>query len=194
MVDIESELLVLPSEQTSLLPTGASHNCKQASNEQALALTPVSKQILASADELGSRKKTKKRDRSPNSHNEASAVQPVAQSSNPQLNTQTSVGPSTSAANPKKEKQRPETWNKIEQQIFFNALRQVIFTRFHFLHEFISHIECFIFLIKEREKLRIDHSIFQRPSETIQNRRWCMHTKKQRTNSSLLLPHLAQNS
>ena len=25
----------------------------------------------------------------------------------------------------KKEKQRPETWNKIEQQIFFNALRQV---------------------------------------------------------------------
>jgi hypothetical protein len=26
----------------------------------------------------------------------------------------------------KKEKQRPETWNKIEQQIFFNALRQVI--------------------------------------------------------------------
>ena len=27
--------------------------------------------------------------------------------------------------NPKKEKQRPETWNKLEQQIFFNALRQV---------------------------------------------------------------------
>jgi hypothetical protein len=25
----------------------------------------------------------------------------------------------------RKEKQRPETWNKIEQQIFFNALRQV---------------------------------------------------------------------
>ena len=25
----------------------------------------------------------------------------------------------------KREKQRPETWNKIEQQIFFNALRQV---------------------------------------------------------------------
>jgi len=27
----------------------------------------------------------------------------------------------------KKEKQRPETWNKLEQQIFFNALRQVDF-------------------------------------------------------------------
>lgn len=25
----------------------------------------------------------------------------------------------------KKEKQKPESWNKIEQQIFFNALRQV---------------------------------------------------------------------
>jgi hypothetical protein len=32
----------------------------------------------------------------------------------------------------KKEKQRPETWNKIEQQIFFNALRQVGFSCFCF--------------------------------------------------------------
>ena len=29
----------------------------------------------------------------------------------------------------KKEKQRPETWNKIEQQIFFNALRQVCYLK-----------------------------------------------------------------
>ncbi len=37
--------------------------------------------------------------------------------------------PQVQATNPgvvqqKKEKQRPETWNKLEQQIFFNALRQ----------------------------------------------------------------------
>jgi hypothetical protein len=33
----------------------------------------------------------------------------------------------------KKEKQRPETWNKIEQQIFFNALRQVSFRCYFYL-------------------------------------------------------------
>jgi hypothetical protein len=134
MVDIEIEPLVVPSELTSLLASGSSNNHRAVvvdGREPVLSLTPASKQILASAEEIGSRKKTKKRDRSPTNQSEASAIQPVAQGSNPQLNTQTSVGPSTStslaAANPKKEKQRPETWNKIEQQIFFNALRQVKF-------------------------------------------------------------------
>jgi hypothetical protein len=40
--------------------------------------------------------------------------------------------PSTALNAIKKEKQRPETWNKIEQQIFFNALRQVCLLELHF--------------------------------------------------------------
>lgn len=38
----------------------------------------------------------------------------------------TSATTGQNQTNQKKEKQRPETWNKIEQQIFFNALRQVL--------------------------------------------------------------------
>ena len=63
-------------------------------------------------------------------------------SSQPSSSTQQQGGSQTTGSNQvvqqplvanKKEKQRPETWNKIEQQIFFNALRQVsIFFLFNF--------------------------------------------------------------
>lgn len=41
--------------------------------------------------------------------------------------TSTASSATTSQNLQKREKQRPESWNKIEQQIFFNALRQVIY-------------------------------------------------------------------
>jgi hypothetical protein len=70
-------------------------------------------------------KKSKKRDRSPSNLtsgtllkiNETNQVQTL--NSSPQQLTAT-----TSTVSIKKEKQKPETWNKIEQQIFFNALGQ----------------------------------------------------------------------
>lgn len=99
-------------------------------------------------EEFTSNRKKKKRERSP-TQNDPNAAN---QNGNGLVNlvSQTSSSgqslPATSAANTnqtniliinqttninanantgKKEKQRPETWNKIEQQIFFNALRQV---------------------------------------------------------------------
>ena len=95
-------------------------------------------------DTNASRKKPKKRDRSPsNTTNVATSSADVA-TTNSQINnnlissvssaepgdlnanvTAASTSTGTAIINQKKEKQRPETWNKIEQQIFFNALRQV---------------------------------------------------------------------
>jgi hypothetical protein len=123
MLDVENELAMHTDQPQAVI----------AADLVALNLTPSSKQqqLLSSADEIGSRKKTKKRDRSPTSAGDSNNVQGVSQqSANPtQLAAQTSAQSSSNAAatvNPKKEKQRPETWNKIEQQIFFNALRQVL--------------------------------------------------------------------
>ena len=79
------------------------------------------------------RKKSKKRDRSPSAAAEPSGhalkannAQTGETESNEVNSNATSTAASTAVNAQKKEKQRPETWNKIEQQIFFNALRQVI--------------------------------------------------------------------
>ena len=92
-----------------------------------------------SSDELVSVrnvKKLKKRDKSPTaeigSNETALATRNNANIPNTSLNNvlqHQSLSTNTTgnlSNNNKKEKQRPETWNKIEQQIFFNALREVI--------------------------------------------------------------------
>ena len=74
-----------------------------------------------SENETSTRKKSKKRDRSPplSDTQHLSIGATSAESNETTTNNAVVVGQ-------KKEKQRPETWNKVEQQIFFNALRQVI--------------------------------------------------------------------
>jgi hypothetical protein len=92
-----------------------------------------------SSDELVSVrnvKKLKKRDKSPTAEIGSNETALVTRNNtnipNTSLNNVLQHQPlSTNTAsslsnNNKKEKQRPETWNKIEQQIFFNALREVI--------------------------------------------------------------------
>ena len=78
--------------------------------------------------ETATRKKSKKRDRSPPSNDALLSIGGTSAESN-EANT-TSANTATNSNNgvvgQKKEKQRPETWNKVEQQIFFNALRQVL--------------------------------------------------------------------
>lgn len=85
----------------------------------------------AALDDNYLRKKFKKRDRSPSSM----ALNESPPSSSSAVLTTTVVGELAGPSCPvsgtatttqlqKKEKQRPETWNKNEQQIFFNALRQ----------------------------------------------------------------------
>jgi hypothetical protein len=76
-----------------------------------------------SNEELNLRKKAKKRDRSPIS-NDITSKQIVTNTNSAQPSSPSSHGTTQIASINKKEKQRPETWNKIEQQIFFNALRQ----------------------------------------------------------------------
>jgi hypothetical protein len=100
--------------------------------------TPIEQAVSSNheSNETGTRKKSaKKRDRSPSLSVESSSVASLAlnastapitigaQSS--EINeTAAAATTTTSVINQKKEKQRPETWNKMEQQIFFNALRQ----------------------------------------------------------------------
>jgi len=77
----------------------------------------------SSADESSPtvRKKTKKRDRSPITESV------LAQNEHLPVSVVNCVGTGSSGQPPpplKKEKQRPENWTKLEQQIFFNALRQ----------------------------------------------------------------------
>ncbi len=92
-----------------------------------------------SSDELVSVrnvKKLKKRDKSPTAEIGSNETALVTRNNtnipNTSLNNVLQHQPLTTntasslSNNNKKEKQRPETWNKIEQQIFFNALREVI--------------------------------------------------------------------
>ena len=51
------------------------------------------------------------------------SVQPTVSIINPNPSTNSNQQQITTTT--KREKQRPESWNKAEQQIFFNALRQV---------------------------------------------------------------------
>lgn len=83
------------------------------------------KSHYSSNDELNSKKKSKKRERSPGCQIETRCQSNLLGERNLQININSS-SLSTSNQPLKKEKQKPETWNKIEQQIFFNALRQVI--------------------------------------------------------------------
>ncbi len=81
------------------------------------------------------RKKLKKRDRSPPTSDTlpsgSTSIGATATVESNEANTATTANANNStnannvALGQKKEKQRPETWNKIEQQIFYNALRQV---------------------------------------------------------------------
>jgi hypothetical protein len=72
------------------------------------------------------RKKLKKRDRSPPTSDTllSGSTSIGATTESNEANTAT-ANANNVAISQKKEKQRPETWNKIEQQIFYNALRQV---------------------------------------------------------------------
>jgi hypothetical protein len=75
------------------------------------------------------RKKLKKRDRSPPTSDTlpsgSTSIGATATVESNEANTATTANANNVALGQKKEKQRPETWNKIEQQIFYNALRQV---------------------------------------------------------------------
>ena len=94
------------------------------------ASTSISNSVIADSDTNTNRKKAKKRDRSP-----SNAVETALGSGNAQNTTLNAssvdstdvitTNTTNAVVSQKKEKQRPETWNKIEQQIFFNALRQV---------------------------------------------------------------------
>ncbi|CAF0748523.1 unnamed protein product [Brachionus calyciflorus] len=88
-----------------------------------------------SSDESNVKKKSKKRERSPTSQNlheqfpsmiQRNSQQTVLNNTekNPLNNNQQNSTPGQITQPVKKEKQKPESWNKIEQQIFFNALRQ----------------------------------------------------------------------
>lgn len=89
----------------------------------------AAKACNSSNDELNSKKKSKKRERSPIVQTQVETRCQSNLMSDKNSNLQINVNNSTLNTNNlpvKKEKQKPESWNKIEQQIFFNALRQVI--------------------------------------------------------------------
>lgn len=93
------------------------------SNNQESNINIINKQT--GSDDLNLRKKAKKRDRSPTSNDNTNTSKLIVSNMNSlqPSSPNSGVTPQITSIN-KKEKQRPETWNKIEQQIFFNALRQ----------------------------------------------------------------------
>ena len=167
-------------------PIADHKNCSSSDAATSAALTPA-------VDDNYLRKKFKKRDRSPNSMLNESP--PSASMTNVgEAAASSCQGSTPSTQLQKKEKQRPETWNKNEQQIFFNALRQVrTDSQPAGLPEKSALTLNLTAWTLERQKLRIDHSVLQRPPEALQNRRRRHCSAQQRANTPLLLQNMAQD-
>jgi hypothetical protein len=117
----DSSIITISDQNNDILKQTSTNNASPSSDE------------LVSVRNV---KKLKKRDKSPTAEIGSNETALVTRNNtnipNTSLNNVLQHQPlSTNTAsslsnNNKKEKQRPETWNKIEQQIFFNALREVI--------------------------------------------------------------------